>query len=383
MYVLKLKMNKVLLLAFAVSIAQVKGDCSTPSVTTVSGTHAPTGKICPGDLIFEDNFDDLDLKKWQHEQTLGGGGNWEFEWYTNNRSISYAQDGKLLIKPSLLADESGNDFLYSGTLDINGGSPADECTNPAWYGCIRTGNKDSALNPIKSARIRTLNSFSFKYGKVEVNAKLPAGDWLWPAIWMLPRDNWYAGWPASGEIDIMESRGNRELKNPQGVNIGTQQVGCTLHWGPNYNYNRYPYTHFEKQNGAGFDTAFHKYQLEWTPDKMTFKIDDQEVGTVNPPAGGFWELGKLGETGLQNPWRGSKNKMAPFDQEFYIVMNVAVGGIAYFPDDASNPGGKPWKNNSPKASSDFWEGRNQWLPTWKQGTDDSALQVDYVKVWAI
>jgi hypothetical protein len=98
----------------------------TSSPTTISGSHAPAGQICSGDLIFEDNFDEFDLKKWQHESTLAGGGSWEFEWYTNSRYNSYAEDGVLYIKPTLLADEKGEDFLSSGHLDINGGSPADE-----------------------------------------------------------------------------------------------------------------------------------------------------------------------------------------------------------------------------------------------------------------
>lgn len=182
----------------------------------------------------------------------------------------------------------------------------------------------------------------------------------------------------------MESRGNKQLFNTEGLNLGTQQVGSTLHWGPNYNYNRYPYTHFERNNEAGYDTDFHTYRLEWTDEKISFFVDDVELGTVTPPEGGFWELGELAATGLENPWRASTNqRMAPFDQEFYILINLAVGGTSYFPDDASNPGGKPWLNTSPKAATDFWEGRDQWLPTWNVGTDDSHLQVDYVRVWAV
>ncbi|KAL3274990.1 hypothetical protein HHI36_019764 [Cryptolaemus montrouzieri] len=150
------------------------------SPTTTSGTLAPKDPICSGDLIFEDNFDTLDMNIWQHEQTLGGGGNWEFQWYSNNRTTSFVEDGILFIKPRLLADDTGEEYLYSATLDINGGSPADECTNPAWYGCLRTGSQNTVLNPIKSARIRTLDSFRFKFGKIEARMKLPAGDWLWP-----------------------------------------------------------------------------------------------------------------------------------------------------------------------------------------------------------
>ncbi|CAH1105311.1 unnamed protein product [Psylliodes chrysocephalus] len=376
-------MTSIILIALLVNcVNNVLSDC-VKSSTTVSGTHAPTGTICTGDLIFEDTFDKLDLKKWQHEQTLGGGGNWEFQWYTNNRSNSYVQDGNLHIRPTFVADDYGDSFLYSGTLDINGGSPADECTNPQWYGCSRTGNAVNIINPIKSARLRSLNSFAFKYGKMEVRAKVPTGDWLWPAIWLLPRWNQYSSWPASGEIDVMESRGNKHLVNPTGVNIGVQQVGSTLHWGPNPNYNRYWYTHYEKNLAEGYNSGFHNYQLEWTSEYIKFSVDDSVIGMVAPSEKGFWEIGKLSETGLDNPWKRD-SKMAPFDQEFYIILNLAVGGTNFFPDDANNtPGGKPWSNSASDASTAFWKGREQWLPTWNISTDDSHLQIDYVKVWAI
>lgn len=80
----------------------------------------------------------------------------------------------------MTSETTGEDFLYSGTLSLWGGAPADECTNNANYGCERTGNAQNILNPVKSARLRTVNSFSFKYGRVETRAKMPTGDWLWP-----------------------------------------------------------------------------------------------------------------------------------------------------------------------------------------------------------
>ena len=82
------------------------------------------------------------------------------------------------------------------------------CTGNGFYGCSRGSDGNHYINPVMSGKLTTVNSFSMKYGRVEVKAKLPKGDWLWPAIWMLPRHNEYGEWPASGEIDIMESRGN-------------------------------------------------------------------------------------------------------------------------------------------------------------------------------
>lgn len=165
----------------------------------------------------------------------------------------------------------------------------------------------------------------------------------------MPRDNVYSSWPSSGEIDIMESRGNENLVQ-NGVNIGTHMVGSTLHWGPDYYTNRYEYTHFDKVEAVGYDQDFHVYGVEWTPEHIKFSIDDVELGTITPPEGGFWELGNLASSGYANPWEGS-SKMAPFDQEFYIIINLAVGGTAYFPDDATNAdGSKPWLNTSPTVS---------------------------------
>ncbi len=67
---------------------------------------------------------------------------------------------------------------------------------------------------MQSAAVRTVESFAFTYGRVEVRAKLPRGDWLWPAIWLLPKWHQYGDWPTSGEIDIMESRGNAPSTYP-------------------------------------------------------------------------------------------------------------------------------------------------------------------------
>ena len=99
-------------------------------------------------------------------------------------------------------------MINGGQLDLFGGSPADKCTSGAFYGCTRSSDGTHIINPIQSARIRTAETFNFKYGRVEVRAQLPKGDWIWPAIWMLPTHQQYGVWPASGEIDIVESRGN-------------------------------------------------------------------------------------------------------------------------------------------------------------------------------
>jgi beta-glucanase (GH16 family) len=139
-------------------------------------------------LIFDDEFNTLDFHKWRHDITLSGGGNWEFELYENNRSTSFVNNSKLNIKPILTEDKIGADSVRNGyTYDVWGGNPADQCTANQFYGCSRTSDGFHYINPVMSAKLTTVNSFSFKYGRVEVRAKLPKGKWLWPAIWLLPR----------------------------------------------------------------------------------------------------------------------------------------------------------------------------------------------------
>lgn len=81
---------------------------------------------------------------------------------------------------TLTADVYGESFLSSGLLDIWGNTPASVCTSNADYGCFRQGTGTNYINPIQSARLRTVHSFNFRYGRVEVEAKMPKGDWLWP-----------------------------------------------------------------------------------------------------------------------------------------------------------------------------------------------------------
>ncbi len=111
------------------------------------------------------------------------------------------------------------------------------------------------------------------------------------------------------------------------------QYGATLHYGIDYVMNGWSKAHFDKQNSAGWSNDFHVYGVEWTPEYIKFEVDGEELGTVTVPEGGFYELGEF-ETdypGTGNPWEGQANN-APFDKEFYLIMNVAVGGIGCVQD---------------------------------------------------
>ena len=225
---------------------------------------------------------------------------------------------------------------------------------------------------------------------MEVNAKLPAGDWMRPAISFLPKNSAYGKFPASGEIDLVETRGNRDLIKDS-INIGVDQMTSSLHYAPYALVNSTPTTSFKrssKEKGSGFSDTYHRYQMEWSADRITFSLDDVETGTIKVGKG-FWAKGNFNNTlpNTFNPWQFG-SKMAPFDQEFYLVIDLGIGGINDFPEDAKNANGdKPWKNDEPlKAANDFWHAKNSWLSTWKLGENKSkeaTLQVDYIRVWAL
>ncbi|XP_050710145.1 beta-1,3-glucan-binding protein-like isoform X1 [Eriocheir sinensis] len=326
-------------------------------------------------LIFHDEFDFLDHDVWEHEITLSGGGNWEFQAYVNNRSVSYTRDSTLFIKPQLTSDWRGEAFLTSGELNVWGlNGRGSVCTSNAFYGCNRVGTATNLINPIMSARLRTLSDFAFRYGRIEVRAKMPRGDWLRPAIWMLPQ-NWpYGEWPASGEIDIVECRGNDRYGS-----INNQVCSSAMHWGPFWTQDFFDMTTTEYT--SDFADSFHVWRIDWTSTDIKFYLDGELKMTVDPGTN-FWNFAGLDST-YDNPWVAG-DKMAPFDEKFYIVINLAVGGVnGFFPDGIV--ANKPWENSSPHAPLDFWKGRDSWLPSWEQGegkiSEGAALKVDYVKVW--
>jgi hypothetical protein len=351
-------------------------------------------------MIWQDEFDYFDGNKWQHEVTAAGGGNGEFQLYTQEGANSYVKDGKLFIKPTLLADTRnpatgqpyGQEFMQYGTLnvwDLYG-----TCTNEDNGGCYRTGAARN-IPPVMSARLRTYQKFSFTYGRVVISAKMPVGDWLWPAMWLLP-ENWrYGGWPASGEIDMVEIIGNRYLRM-NGESIGIDKMGVAMHWGPSPSENRFWLTNLHKHDGRNYAENFHTYILDWSPNGIRFFVDDENQALMdvpyplidsNPGWSGFWNWGAPWQT-PNNPWAGGSN-MAPFDQAFHFILNVAVGGTGGFiPDGAVNWSGephlqKPWNNGDGYENSmlKFYNARENWKWTWDQEGENNAMQVDYIRVY--
>ncbi|KAL1491621.1 hypothetical protein ABEB36_012192 [Hypothenemus hampei] len=328
------------------------------SITTAQGNVVTKSRFTSGELIFEDNFEKFNSDIWLREPSNQAHIT-EFQLFCDSPENSYVHNGVLHIAPTFSNESDDSDFINSFRK--------------------KKFVRDQ-FHPIRSSRLSTKESFSFTYGTLEFRARNPSGDWLFPALWLLPKNLEYGPWPVSGEIDVMESRGNKNLVDSSGHLVGAQRFGSTLHWGPNKTEDQWKLSHLEEENATCFSSDFHIYRMKWTPQNIMFSVDNLDCGTITPPSGGFWELGHF--SGDDNPWKNGTN-LAPFDKEFYLVMNLAVGGVNFFSDSYTNEGGKPWNNSSPNAARDFWDGRNQWLPTWNLPSDDSHFLIDYVKVWAL
>ena len=148
-----------------------------------------------------------------------------------------------------------------------------------------------------SAKLKTKGLFSQQYGRFEFRARLPQGQGYWPALWLMPRDSVYGGWAASGEIDVMENKGS----DPSTV-LGT------IHFGGSWPTNQQSHGPAYTFSGADSVINFHVYALEWTTNSIKWFVDDQIYETQTS----WWSSG--------GPYP------APFDQPFYLIMNLAVGG---------------------------------------------------------
>ncbi|PWZ03733.1 concanavalin A-like lectin/glucanase [Testicularia cyperi] len=349
----------------------------------------PRDKYC---LVLEENFDGATINKdvWFHEMETGGFGNHQFDWTTDSTNNSFVEDGKLYIVPTLTSDSVGEAAITNGyTLNL---TAAGTCTasNRTDAACAVASNATTGviLPPVQSARLMTNFSTAIRYGRVEVKARMPTGDWLWPAIWMMPKDSVYGEWPRSGEIDIFEGKGNApKTRDGDGYN----KMHSSLHFGPNYLFDGYGFaTKIRNLWRNFFNQGYHTFGLEWTEDHL-FTWEHTPVYKnlqVDFKKQNFWKRGQFpyqmaNGTLLDNPWdevRGPSANAAPFDQEFYLILNVAVGGTnGYFLDGKGDD--KPWSNDAANARAQFWQSRNQWLPTWPSDPKQRGMAVESVKMW--
>ncbi|MDO4188552.1 MAG: family 16 glycosylhydrolase [Lachnospiraceae bacterium] len=215
-------------------------------------------------LLWHDEFDGdkLNDKIWTREVREVGWTNNELQAYVDSEENAFVKDGTLVLK----ALDSGDGTYTSG-------------------------------------KVNSQNKADFQYGKVVVSAKTPKGKGLWPAIWMMPQDEEHYGqWPKCGEIDIMEVLGDDVTKAYQ-----------TIHYGAPHAEQQGTYVISNALKDGTFATKFHEYSVEWEPGEIRFYTDDHLVLTVND-----WFSAVEGEDDKPYP--------APFDQPFFVQMNLAVGG---------------------------------------------------------
>ena len=214
-------------------------------------------------IVWQDEFDkdSLDLTKWSREIGGHGWGNNELQFYTDSDSNSYVENGNLILKAQVVPQGIGS---------------------------------SKGLRYYSSARLRTYGKGDWKYGRIEVKAKVASGQGIWPAIWMLPTDWLFGGWPSSGEIDIMEHVGY-----DLGVVHGSVHTEAYNH---KINTQR-----SSARKIANVDTEFHVYSIIWDKDKISFFIDDVQ-----------YFLFENDQQGNYKTW--------PFDQRFHLLINIAVGG---------------------------------------------------------
>jgi len=211
-------------------------------------------------LVFEEEFKQptLDLSKWSYDIGGHGFGNKEWQYYTDCKNNVFIDNSQLVLKA---LQEVYQDSNYT------------------------------------SGKVFTKDKFSFQYGKVEIKAKLPIGKGMWPAIWMMPDDK-EGGWPACGEIDIMEQIGHEPNK-----------IYGTIHYG-------IPHTYFGGNitlENETFADRFHVFGLEWDETLIKWTLDGEVYHQ---------------ETKWFSKYRNGNEKVypAPFNKKFYLIINLAVGG---------------------------------------------------------
>ena len=249
-------------------------------------------------LVWADEFEGntIDFAKWSREENNYGGGNFERQAYRTDPRYSFVKDGKL---------------------------------NIAVYREAHT-TTDGKTQPYSSARLRTLNRGDWKFGRFEIRAKMPNGEGIWPAIWMMPTNSPYGTWAASGEIDIVESRGSK-----------VRETLGALHFGGKWPNNVH-LDHTYRFPGKDASEDFHVYALEWNGSEISWFVD-----------GVKWKTRKNSE------WHSTAapgNPSAPYDHHFHLILNVAVDGR-------------------------FFEKEDQKADRLPAGAFPQVMQVDYVRVY--
>jgi len=257
-------------------------------------------------LVWADEFDSpaLNTDNWQHEINCFGGGNDEQQCYTDRLDNAFIEDDALVIQA--LKEEFTGPASHDDASDYN-------------------ANITRTL-PYTSARLRTKKLADWRYGRFEIRAKLPQGQGTWPAIWMLPTDWVYGGWAGSGEIDIMEAVNLKAQSDITGILTTTPEnrVHGTLHFGKAWPENVYSGTSFQLPDNKNPADDFHTYAIEWQEGEIRWYVDGAHYATQRESG---WYTQYHDDNGqLINSKSIVGQSAAPFDQQFHLILNFAVGG---------------------------------------------------------
>lgn len=267
-------------MAFAWSYNKVKLVTTVAAVFLLSVLQAvETNAVAQGKVfLFHDKFDgqsgtSFDVSRWTAEVGGGGWGNDELQYYTDEiANVRLDGKGRLEIQA-----------VETRARDLN-----------CWYGKCR----------FTSARLVTRGKFEFKYGRAEARIKVPKGAGMWPAFWLLGADIDRSGWPSCGEIDIMEFIGREPSK-----------VFGTLH-GPGFSGAKGSGGFVELPKGVNVSDDFHDFAVEWGPNNIRWFLDGKQ-----------FKIFSRGDIQAGSKW--------VFDQPFFIILNLAVGGRWPGPPDAT------------------------------------------------
>ncbi|KAH8261064.1 hypothetical protein KR044_002821 [Drosophila immigrans] len=300
--------------------------------------------ICQGELLFEDNFDAAQLNRsvWTHDvrQRLYHDDE-ELVAFDNGTRNSYVKEGRLYIVP-IVASEVTTGAFRLGDRCTAVDRPDVECT-------IAQGSFYKIKPPVYSAQLHTRNSFSFKYGKIVVRAKLPKGDWLFPI--MLQPVSTHAETHYAKQMRIAYARGNAHLRSNKQEDIsGNRLYGGMIVWQHGAAV-QFLSSHLSKTH---YGDEFHNYTMIWQQDKLTLMVDDDIYGELY-------------------------DGLPFFNERCFIIFGVTVGGFLNFDDSILTKDVKPYKNREPRAALSFWQRRDAWASTWGK---HSAMIIDYVRVYA-
>lgn len=291
----------------------------------------------------------------------------------------FIRNGQLIIKPTI------QDQSYILNTSVTNLTADGTCTSRTADNCVLSANLTAGeiVQPVKSGRISTKNFAVIRYGRIDIRAKLAAGDWLLSQMMMFPAEDYYGAWPASGEIDIGINRGNNYT---YGNGIGNQLLQSSLHWGPDATTDRWQTTTGARDAlHSTYNDKFHTFGLEWTRDYLFTWVDSRLAQvTYVKFSHRFFKLGGFGATyengsRILDPWTGAGTSHAtPFDRPFYLILAVGVGGTSgWFADGVQD---KPWADASVTPRKDFWNDRDQWGATW-QKPGHGEMIIDEVSMW--